>query len=173
MEDGLFPSYMTITADDPAELEEERRLCYVGITRAEKDLTLTCARKRMVHGETQYKKMSRFLKEIPLELLETGPSAKKEKKEESEQVRVKTSFMQAKETFKTKAFTAPKPVQQFGTPKGGKLPYGVGDRVRHIKFGEGTVTAIIEGGRDYEVTVHFDGPGTKKMFATFARLQKV
>ena len=97
----------------------------------------------------------------------------KEKKEESEQVRVKTSFMQAKETFKTKAFTAPKPVQQFGTPKGGKLPYGVGDRVRHIKFGEGTVTAIIEGGRDYEVTVHFDGPGTKKMFATFARLQKV
>ena len=173
MEDGLFPSYMTITADDPAELEEERRLCYVGITRAEKDLTLTCARKRMVHGETQYKKMSRFLKEIPLELLETGPSAKKEKKEESEQVRVKTSFMQAKETFKTKAFTAPKPVQQFGTPKGGKLPYGVGDRVRHIKFGEGTVTAIIEGGRDYEVTVHFDGPGTKKMFAAFARLQKV
>lgn len=173
MEDGLFPSYMTITADDPAELEEERRLCYVGITRAEKDLTLTCARKRMVHGETQYKKMSRFLKEIPLELLETGPSAKKEKKEESEQVRVKTSFMQAKETFKTKAFTTPKPVQQFGTPKGGKLPYGVGDRVRHIKFGEGTVTAIIEGGRDYEVTVHFDGPGTKKMFATFARLQKV
>ena len=173
MEDGLFPSYMTITADDPAELEEERRLCYVGITRAEKDLTLTCARKRMVHGETQYKKMSRFLKEIPLELLETGPSTKKEKKEESEPVRVKTSFMQAKEAFKTKAFTAPKPVQQFGTPKGGKLPYGVGDRVKHIKFGEGTVTAITEGGRDYEVTVDFDGPGTKKMFAAFARLQKV
>ena len=173
MEDGLFPSYMTITADDPAALEEERRLCYVGITRAEKDLTLTCARKRMVHGETQYKKMSRFLKEIPLELLETGPSTKKEKKEESEPVRVKTSFMQAKEAFKTKAFTAPKPVQQFGTPKGGKLPYGVGDRVKHIKFGEGTVTAITEGGRDYEVTVDFDGPGTKKMFAAFARLQKV
>ncbi len=173
MEDGLFPSYMTITADDPAELEEERRLCYVGITRAEKDLTLTCARKRMVHGETQYKKMSRFLKEIPLELMETGPSAKKEKKEESEPVRIKTSFMQAKETFKTKAFTAPKPVQQFGTPKGGKLPYGVGDRVKHIKFGEGIVTAITEGGRDYEVTVDFDGPGTKKMFAAFARLQKV
>ena len=86
---------------------------------------------------------------------------------------MKTSFMQAKETFKTKAFTAPKPVQQFGTPKGGKLPYGVGDRVRHIKFGEGTVTAITEGGRDYEVTVDFDGPGTKKMFAAFARLQKV
>ena len=173
MEDGLFPSYMTITADDPAELEEERRLCYVGITRAEKDLTLTCARKRMVHGETQYKKMSRFLKEIPLELLETGPSTKKEKKEESEPVRVKTSFMQAKEAFKTKAFTAPKPVQQFGTPKGGKLPYGVGDRVKHIKFGEGTVTAITEGGRDYEVTVDFDKVGIKKMFAGFAKLKKI
>lgn len=58
---------MTITSEDPGDLEEERRLCYVGITRAEKDLTLTCARKRMVHGETQYKKMSRFLKEIPME----------------------------------------------------------------------------------------------------------
>ena len=173
MEDGLFPSYMTITSEDPGDLEEERRLCYVGITRAEKDLTLTCARKRMVHGETQYKKMSRFLKEIPMELLATGP-AKKEKKEESEEpVRVKTSFMQAKETFKTKAFATAKPVQQFGTPKGGSLPYGVGDRVKHIKFGEGTVTAITEGGRDYEVTVDFDGPGTKKMFAAFARLQKV
>ena len=173
MEDGIFPSYMTVMSEDDDDMEEERRLCYVGITRAEKDLTLTCARKRMVHGETQYKKMSRFLKEIPLELLETGPSTKKEKKEESEPVRVKTSFMQAKEAFKTKAFTAPKPVQQFGTPKGGKLPYGVGDRVKHIKFGEGTVTAITEGGRDYEVTVDFDGPGTKKMFAAFARLQKV
>ena len=173
LEDGIFPSYMTITADSPEELEEERRLCYVGITRAEEELTLTCARRRMIRGETQYNKISRFLKEIPLELLETGPSTKKEKKEESEPVRVKTSFMQAKEAFKTKAFTAPKPVQQFGTPKGGKLPYGVGDRVKHIKFGEGTVTAITEGGRDYEVTVDFDGPGTKKMFAAFARLQKV
>ncbi len=124
-------------------------------------------------GETQYKKMSRFLKEIPLELLETGPSAKKkEERRKSEQVRVKTSFMQAKEAFKTKAFTAPKPAQQFGTPKGGKLPYGVGDRVKHIKFGEGTVTAIIEGGRDYEVTVHFDGPGTKKMFAHLQDFRK-
>ena len=72
MEDGLFPSYMTITADDPEEVEEERRLCYVGITRAEKELTLTCARRRMIRGETQYNKMSRFLKEIPMELLSTG-----------------------------------------------------------------------------------------------------
>ncbi|HJC42671.1 MAG TPA: UvrD-helicase domain-containing protein, partial [Candidatus Mediterraneibacter gallistercoris] len=72
MEDGLFPSYMTITGDDPEELEEERRLCYVGITRAEQQLTLTCARKRMVRGETKYNNISRFVSEIPPELLDTG-----------------------------------------------------------------------------------------------------
>ena len=70
MEDGLFPSYMTIVADDPDEIEEERRLCYVGITRAEKELVITCAKQRMVRGETQMNKVSRFVKEIPQELLE-------------------------------------------------------------------------------------------------------
>ena len=169
MEDGLFPSYMTITADDPEELEEERRLCYVGITRAEKELTMTCARRRMVRGETQYNKMSRFLKEVPMELLSTGAVFQKEKEEEVK----KAAYVQAREAFRAKAFTAVKPTQSFGTPKGGKLDYGVGDRVRHIKFGEGTVLAVVEGGRDYEVTVDFDGPGTKKMFAAFARLQKI
>ena len=78
LEDGIFPSYMTITADSPEELEEERRLCYVGITRAEEELTLTCARRRMIRGETQYNKISRFLKEIPMELLSTGGIFKKE-----------------------------------------------------------------------------------------------
>ena len=169
MEDGLFPSYMTITADDPEELEEERRLCYVGITRAEKELTMTCARRRMVRGETQYNKMSRFLKEVPMELLSTGAVFQKEKEEEVK----KAAYVQAREAFRAKAFTAVKPTQSFGTPKGGKLDYGVGDRVRHIKFREGTVLAVVEGGRDYEVTVDFDGPGTKKMFAAFARLQKI
>ena len=82
MEDGLFPSYMTITADDPEEIEEERRLCYVGITRAKEHLTLTCAKRRMVRGETQYNKMSRFLKEIPMELLETEIKFEKEEREE-------------------------------------------------------------------------------------------
>ena len=61
----------------------------------------------------------------------------------------------------------------FGTPKGDGPGYQVGDRVHHVKFGDGTVTAMIEGGRDYEVTVDFDGPGTKKMFAAFAKLQKI
>ncbi|MGN1266666.1 MAG: DNA helicase PcrA [Dorea sp.] len=171
MEDGIFPSYMTITADDPEEVEEERRLCYVGITRAEKELTLTCARRRMVRGETQYNKMSRFLKEIPMHLLSTGAVFAKEKMKE-EAVKL-NAYMQAKQAFKTKAFATAKPIKQFGSPSSKGLDYGVGDRVKHMKFGEGTVTGIVEGGRDFEVTVDFDGPGTKKMFAAFAKLQKV
>lgn len=169
MEDGLFPSYMTITGDDPEELEEERRLCYVGITRAMKELTLTCARRRMVRGETQYNKMSRFLKEIPKDLISTGVRFEKEEAEE----KVQTPWQQARQAFRTQTFLSAKPVQQFKV-EGGKGPgYDVGDRVRHMKFGEGLVTAIVEGGRDYEVTVEFDKAGTKKMFAAFAKLQKI
>ena len=175
MEDGLFPSYMTITADDPEEVEEERRLCYVGITRAEKELTLTCARRRMIRGETQYNKMSRFLKEIPMDLLSTGAVFTKDKEEPEVKV---SAYMQAKQAFKAKPFGGSTPYSQspaksFGKPSGKGLDYKTGDRVRHIKFGEGTVTAIIEGGRDYEVTVAFDTAGTKKMFAAFAKLEKI
>ncbi|MDY5845151.1 MAG: DNA helicase PcrA [Bariatricus sp.] len=168
MEDGLFPSYMTITSDDPSEVEEERRLCYVGITRAKEELTLTCARRRMVRGETQYNKMSRFLKEIPMELMSTGAVFKKEAPEEP--VKKVSSYQQALQNFHKSAFTAPK---QFQVKKGEGLSYDVGDRVRHIKFGEGIVTQITEGGRDYEVTVKFDTVGVKKMFAMFAKLVKV
>ena len=178
MEDGLFPSYMTVTADDPDELEEERRLCYVGITRAQNELTMTCARRRMVRGETQYNKMSRFLKEVPLELISTGNKFSGNGKSltdhaDHEEPERKTDYQMARQAFKTKAFAAVQQGKSFGKPAGGKLEYGVGDRVRHIKFGEGTVLSIVEGGRDYEVTVNFDGPGTKKMFAAFAKLQKI
>ena len=169
MEDGIFPSYMTITADDPTEIEEERRLCYVGITRAKKELVMTCARRRMIRGETQYNKMSRFLKEVPPQLLSTGKIVEKEELELPKQ----NSYVQAKQSFQAKPFMISKPVQQFGVKSGEGLSYGVGDRVRHMKFGEGTVTAITEGGRDYEVSVDFDSAGTKKMFASFAKLQKV
>lgn len=170
MEDGIFPSYMTITADDPEEVEEERRLCYVGITRAEEELTLTCARRRMIRGETQYNKMSRFLKEIPMELLSTGAVFQKPEPEEE---RKQSAYQQARQAFRAKAFVQPGAARSFGSPKGEGPGYQVGDRVRHVKFGEGTVTAMVEGGRDYEVTVDFDGPGTKKMFAAFAKLQKI
>ena len=188
MEDGLFPSYMTITSDDNEDLEEERRLCYVGITRAEEKLTLTCARRRMVRGETQFNKMSRFIKEIPMELIDTG----NRKIEEGTQIPVQNTYSHAKEAFRARPFasqfsasqssgktTGKQPFSslqkgsQILAGKSGSLSYQVGDRVRHTKFGEGTVLEIKEGGRDYEVTVEFDSAGVKKMFAMFARLVKV
>ena len=173
MEDGIFPSYMTITADDPSEIEEERRLCYVGITRAMENLTLTCARRRMMRGEVQYNKMSRFLKEIPVHLFATGGNAVQKETQEP----VQNIYLQAKQTFKAQPFStqnfSAKPAQNFGVKTGGGPGYDVGDRVRHMKFGEGLVTSIVEGGRDYEVTVQFDTVGVKKMFAGFAKLQKI
>ncbi|MFI3170942.1 MAG: DNA helicase PcrA [Eubacteriales bacterium] len=168
MEDGMFPSYMCITSDDPTEVEEERRLCYVGITRAREELTLTSARRRMVRGEMQYNKLSRFLKEIPVYLIDSGELIKKDDNDAQKQ----NTYIEAKQAFRTKAF-AKTEKQQF-TVAGGKGPgYDVGDRVRHMKFGEGIVVGITEGGRDYEVTVNFDHVGTKKMFAMFAKLQKI
>ena len=171
MEDGLFPSYMTVTSDDREDMEEERRLCYVGITRAEQKLTMTSAMRRMVRGETQYNKVSRFMKEIPLELLDNGNRSLK-MFEERQEIPKQTAYTQAKQTFKAKAFSAAAP-KQFAVSKEKGLDYGVGDRVRHMKFGEGTVTQITEGGRDFEVTVEFDTVGVKKMFAGFARLIKL
>lgn len=178
MEDGLFPSYMTITSDNDEDLEEERRLCYVGITRAEQELTMTCARKRMTRGETHYNRMSRFLQEIPKELMENGslPFDKEMQKEREQELIRQNAYTQAKQAFRQKPF------QNYGIQKGAKafvvskekgLDYQVGDRVRHIKFGEGTVKGILEGGRDFEVTVEFDTAGVKKMFATFAKLKKI
>ena len=166
MEDGMFPSYMTITSDDPTEIEEERRLCYVGITRAMKDLTLTCAQQRMIRGETQYNKVSRFIKEIPRELVELGREFQEKKPMD---IPMPTSFRQMKQAFKQPAFVP----KQFEVKKADGLDYAVGDTVKHIKFGTGVVTAIVEGGRDYEVTVNFDKVGIKKMFASFAKLKKI
>ena len=197
LEDGLFPSYMSITSDNSqAEIEEERRLAYVGITRAKKNLTITSARVRMVRGQTQYGKVSRFVREIPPELLSGKIYEPKTKEEPIEQ----SAFQKARKAFRTvpsyggsgygkevgegygstfRSSKATKPVytkvenqRDFGSA-GGALSYQVGDRVRHIKFGDGKVMAIVSGGRDYEVTVDFDKAGTKKMFASFAKLKKV
>lgn len=197
LEDGLFPSYMSITSDNSqAEIEEERRLAYVGITRAKKNLTITSARVRMVRGQTQYGKVSRFVREIPSELLSGKIYEPKTKEEPIEQ----STFQKARKAFRTvpsyggsgygkevgegygstfRSSKATKPVytkvenqRDFGSA-GGALSYQVGDRVRHIKFGDGEVMAIVSGGRDYEVTVDFDKVGTKKMFASFAKLKKI
>lgn len=167
MEDGVFPSYMSIAADDPREeIEEERRLCYVGITRAMKRLTMTAAKMRMIRGENHFNAVSRFMKEIPQDYLERGCEVRKEKTADMPQ---NNSYREMKRTFLEK----PKAVQQFTVTKSAALEYGVGDRVRHMKFGEGTVADITEGGRDYEVAVDFDNFGRKKMFASFAKLKKV
>lgn len=177
MEDGLFPSYMSISGDDPEELEEERRLCYVGVTRAEEKLTLTCARMRLVRGERQYNSMSRFIKEMPSALIDTGKReggfsqnvSLGEKRTYSSEV----SGYKRSAYAQKPAFAAIQKGSGLMAKKSEGLSYGVGDRVRHVKFGDGTVTDIKEGGRDYEVTVQFDTAGVRKMFALFAKLIKI
>ena len=169
MEDGIFPGYMTISSGDPSDLEEERRLCYVGITRAMKELTLTCAQQRMIRGETQFNRVSRFVREIPRELVDLGHTVQ-EKKPRLEDIAPKNnSYMQMKMAFHAKPFQP----KEFKVTKAEALDYEVGDTVRHVKFGVGIVKNITEGGRDYEVTVDFDRFGVKKMFAGFAKLKKI
>ena len=194
MEDGLFPSYMSITADDPAELEEERRLAYVGITRAMEELTLTYAQARMIRGETQYNAVSRFVREIPEELMDNRVPVKKrwgEEKRREDVVRQVEEMMD----FRPKAVLKPKVTAQAVKPfiaqgigdlnrvagikrgadleKDTLLDYGKGDRVRHMKYGEGVVLELTREPRDYKVTVLFDKAGQKIMYASFAKLKRV
>ena len=170
MEDGLFPSYMSITSDNSSEeLEEERRLCYVGITRAKEHLTITSAKMRMVRGETQYGAISRFVKEIPQQLINGNMWEPKPRDsflyESAPKKKPLKSTPVAAQTYQAK---------NFGTKiQKNTLDYGQGDRVSHVKFGEGTVVLINDGGRDFEVTVEFDRVGRKKMFASFAKLKKL
>ncbi|MCR5625823.1 MAG: UvrD-helicase domain-containing protein [Lachnospiraceae bacterium] len=170
-EDGLFPSYMSLNSDDEMAVEEERRLCYVAITRAEKELMITAARQRMINGETRYSNVSRFIREIPIGLMDmnvtAAPAAPKDKPDYNNR------------EIAARAFSAPPSALSPGfkkrtlqePPK--ELNYGEGDRVLHFKFGTGTVKSIVSGGRDFEVTVEFDSGETKKMFAGFAKLKKV
>ena len=212
LEDGLFPSMMSINSDDKTDMEEERRLCYVGITRAKNELVITSARQRMVNGETRYCKPSRFLEEVPGELLEeerlepvlgsfgsrnngdgaggfgrsgiSGEAGLPWNQPAPGNTRTSTFG----KGYNAYASGASQPLSGLGAgspagnpgfgkaftvQKAASLDYGEGDRVRHIKFGEGTVKSIRDGGKDYEVTVVFDGAGQKKMFASFAKLKKV
>ena len=217
MEDGLFPSMMSLM-EGPEALEEERRLCYVGITRAEKRLTLTAAKSRMVKGEMQYARTSRFINEIPDVCLErpdqddsksgwrkTG-DAYKDLAEEAGLPWAKSADASGKAEGghsgrfkdrpsgvslfgqKSDAYKSPYASKTSGTPsstpafgkaftveKPKNLDYSEGDRVHHMRFGDGTVKAITDGGKDFEVTVEFDREtvGTRKMFASFAKLKKI
>ncbi len=194
MEDGVFPSYMNITSDNREDLEEERRLAYVGITRAMKDLTLTCAKSRMIHGQTQYNMISRFVKEIPDELLDRSKPKPRFSEEEVKDAYIQTIAQRPIYDYRPKAVPKPKETAQavkpfvsqgigdlnkiagiskgIGGAKSG-LEYGNGDRVSHIKFGEGTVLNVQEEPRDYKVTVAFDKAGQKIMYASFAKLRKI
>ena len=209
LEDGVFPSYMTITSDDPSAVEEERRLAYVGITRAKEDLTITCAKQRMLRGETQYNPVSRFVREVPGELLDNKPQIFKKKtdfEEYRETPESRARFQTAPyggnyagapsqaADWRPKAVVKPKRTDPENKPfiaqgigslagvagrskgagtKQASLEYGIGDRVRHIKYGEGTVLNIVDGPRDYQVTVLFDKAGQKIMYAAFAKLKKI
>ena len=216
MEDGLFPSMMSLM-EGPEALEEERRLCYVGITRAEKLLTLTAAKSRMVKGEMQYARTSRFINEIPDVCLERPDQddsksgwrktadAYKDLAEEAGLPWAKSADASGKAEGghsgrfkdrpsgvslfgqKSDAYKSPYASKTSGTPsstpafgkaftveKPKNLDYSEGDRVHHMRFGDGTVKAITDGGKDFEVTVEFDREtvGTRKMFASFAKLKK-
>ena len=194
MEEGLFPSYMSMNSGDPGDIEEERRLCYVGITRAMQQLTLTAAKQRMVHGNIQYSAISRFVKELPQEKLDwkeetfggifkkgqsmnanslsgslfggssSMSSGSSFSASQGSQIAKKTSYDNVFDLKYAKAFSSPKP---------DSLDYKEGDRVSHIKFGKGTVLAVEDMKKDYQVTVEFDTAGVKKLFAGFAKLKKI
>ena len=224
MEDGLFPGFMTIASDDPLEIEEERRLAYVGITRAKEDLTLTCARSRMLRGETQYNPVSRFVREIPKELMDNIlPPSRRYRDDDLEDFQTRRANEAALRAMGLEAIAPPRSGNGSGSGFGGfgntgfdprpkatlkprvtakadkpyiskginglnqlaglqkgtefkapdALDYTVGDRVRHIKYGEGTVLNIAREPRDYKVTVEFDQAGQKIMYASFAKLKRV
>ena len=176
MEDGLFPSYMSISTGDESDIEEERRLCYVGITRAKETLIMSAARMRTVRGETQMNRTSRFVREIPKELLAESAQMLKKNSEYSSitgkdhmELPVRKHGQVAFNSYQREAISN----TVFDKKTDSAPDYVVGDRVRHIKFGEGTVADMINGGRDYEVTVDFDTAGRKKMFAGLAKLVKI
>ena len=202
MEDGLFPGQSAIWTNDQEDIEEERRLAYVGITRAMNDLTLTCARSRMIRGETQYNPVSRFVREIPEELLDNKLAEPKRARQDRDILAdiigfgVKdTETKQGSYDFRPKATLKPKITAKADKPfiaKGiGSLnqlaglskgaagmtasapDYQTGDRVSHIKYGDGTVLGLVKEPRDYKVTVDFDKAGQKIMYASFAKLKRI
>ncbi len=173
MEDNVFPSEMAIYSLDDSELEEERRLCYVGITRAMKTLTLSCASRRMRNGETQFNNPSRFLSEIPRYLMSqqtsdtfsqsAAPAHRKYYDEDMAGFRHKP---------KGSNLFSNNPYISRGMKKSTET-YSVNDRVLHIKFGEGTITNVEANNGDYDLTIDFDGAGIRRMKASFAKLSKI
>lgn len=199
MEERVFPSGMALNSDDPDAIEEERRLCYVGITRAMKKLYLSAAKERMMHGNRVYSDVSRFVREIPPLLFEHEADminmARRRQQESVDRYNrgldggsgcldasySGTSSGGIRNYGRSNPYNAYKAKQPASQPAFGKAfvvagsvkpDYSVGDRVRHIKFGSGTVEQLEKGDKDYEVTVNFDRCGIRKMYASFAKLKK-
>lgn len=175
MEETIFPGASAVFGDDPSELEEERRLCYVGITRAMKKLTLTSANQRMRNGEMNFNRPSRFINEIPRHLVKQTYGAVLKPETESKP----TDFSRTKASLYTKDRKNPfanNPYIQKGmgsTSPAGAPDYQVGDRVSHTKFGQGIVRSLTKLTNDYEVVIEFDGFGQRKLRSSFAKLTKL
>lgn len=173
MEENIFPGAMAVFGDDPTELEEERRLCYVGITRAKEKLTMTSANQRMKNGELNFNRPSRFIHEIPRYLIKQTYGAVP--KREPTPTTNYSSAQAAKFTNDRKNPFANNPYIQkgFENNSSSTIPdYKTGDRVSHFKFGSGTVTAMTKLDNDYEVVVSFDDFGQRKLRSSFAKLSK-
>ena len=175
MEEGLFPSYMSISAENPElEIEEERRLCYVGITRAKKELFLSATTRRMVRGENHFHTVSRFIKEVPRYLLNiTKPSNNKATSPAQTMPNQKPSstYHSTKPAYSYSSLD--KTINKQPTLMDKPLSYQAGDTVLHIKFGIGIVKSIEKLNNDHEVIVEFSNYGIKKLRASFANLKKL
>ena len=195
MEDGVFPGYMSMTSNDPDDLEEERRLCYVGITRAQKKLYLTHAKSRHVHGMEQLSKASCFLSELPArgivrESADDGMDrAQSSYQGDSSSYRRDTpvygrtgrslwaeEIRERQNPYLSRRSTAPSPVK--GTAPTVQAPKDMemlqpGDTVSHVKFGLGTVLEVKPVNADYQVKVRFAKVGEKVLFARLAKLKKL
>lgn len=187
MEEGIFPSYRSI--GEEKELEEERRLCYVGITRAKRYLNITCAKQRTMFGSTSYNAISRFVKEIPKELLEGyaeektlnaySDSGKEWTYGDSKVNSYKsTTAINSIKTNKQPAFafrTAESFLKNISAkPQNASVDleqYKAGCRVYHKKFGEGTINSVEQEGEDLKVDISFDKAGNKRLMAKFAGLE--
>lgn len=188
MEEGIFPGYKSI--GEPKELEEERRLFYVGITRAKQFLHLTCAKHRTIFGSTSYNAVSRFIKEIPDNLLDGVVNNDQEEKfndmsynweyGKTSAGKVTTyKFDEAKNEIKQKSTYQFRTAESFLSSLSQKqansgvdiTKYKEGMRIYHKKFGEGIIQKIEAEGDDYKLDIQFDKSGHKRLMAKFANLE--
>lgn len=163
MEEGIFPGMQAAT--DPSELEEERRLAYVALTRAKQRLFVTTARERMLFGRTNYNRVSRFLTEIPEELLQRDEPKRVEVPKDQTPAAIRRAAMVGE--LNRKAAVSQQPNKEAAT-----IAFQPGDRVSHATFGSGTVLSANRMGSDLLYEIMFDRVGTKKLMATYARLRK-